>query len=67
MHNPLTTTGWNATELLVKDPDRTVTHVVNLQEPARVEELAQMLGTHGTTAEQGAIEILEQSQLLKRA
>jgi DNA repair protein RecN (Recombination protein N) len=46
--------------------DRTVTHVVNLHKTARVEELAQMLGTRGTTAEQGAIEILEQAQVLKQ-
>ena len=54
---------------VVKDivQDRTVTHVVNLHKSARVEELAQMLGTQGATAEQGAIEILEQAQLVKLA
>jgi DNA repair protein RecN (Recombination protein N) len=46
--------------------DRTVTQVVYLEKAARVEELAQMLGTRGTTAEQGALEILEQARLLKQ-
>jgi DNA repair protein RecN (Recombination protein N) len=46
--------------------DRTVTHVVNLRKPTRVEELAQMLGTQGTSAKQGAIELLEQAQVLKQ-
>ena len=46
--------------------DRTVTHVVNLHESARIQELAQMLGTRGVTAEKGAIEILEQARSLKQ-
>ncbi len=46
--------------------DRTVTRVVNLSDLARVEELAQMLGTGGATAEQGAMEILEQARSLKK-
>jgi DNA repair protein RecN (Recombination protein N) len=45
---------------------RTVTQVKQIEGKARVRELAQMLGTHGTAAEEGALEILEQSEQLKR-
>jgi DNA repair protein RecN (Recombination protein N) len=45
---------------------RTVTQVKQIEGDARVWELAQMLGTHGTAAEEGALEILEQSEQLKR-
>lgn len=46
---------------------RTVTQVKEIEGEDRVRELAQMLGTHGTAAEEGALEILEQSKQLKRA
>jgi DNA repair protein RecN (Recombination protein N) len=46
---------------------RTVTQVKQIEGKTRVRELAQMLGTHGTAAEEGALEILEQSEQLKRA
>ncbi|MDF1512296.1 MAG: DNA repair protein RecN [Anaerolineae bacterium] len=46
--------------------DRTVTRVVDLQQPERIEELAQMLGTRGSTAKQSAQELLEQAVALKK-
>ncbi len=46
--------------------DRTVTQVLNLPDSERVEELAQMLGTRGITAEKGALELLEQARSLKQ-
>jgi DNA repair protein RecN (Recombination protein N) len=45
---------------------RTVTQVKPIRGEARVRELAQMLGTHGTVAEEGALEILAQSEQLKQ-
>jgi DNA repair protein RecN (Recombination protein N) len=47
--------------------DRTVTRVTALEEDRRVNELAQMLGTYGVGAKQGAREILEQAEGLKSA
>jgi DNA repair protein RecN (Recombination protein N) len=44
---------------------RTVTHVRPLGTEDRIAELAQMLGTEGTTAERGAHEILRQATQLK--
>jgi len=44
---------------------RTVTHVRRLSADDRVAELAQMLGTHGASAESGAHAILEQARLIK--
>lgn len=54
---------------VIKDvvEDRTVTNVIFLDKSARVEELAQMLGTRGATAKKGAIEILELAHTLKQA
>ena len=46
---------------------RTVTQVVRLEDEARLEELAQMLGTQGEGAHQGAIEIMAQADEIKRA
>ncbi len=46
---------------------RTVTHVKEIKGKERVRELAQMLGTHGVAAEEGALEILAQSKQLKHA
>ena len=45
---------------------RTVTHVARLEGDVRVAELAQMLGTHGRAAQQGALEILEQASMRKQ-
>ena len=45
---------------------RTVTQVKQIGGDERVRELAQMIGTHGTAAEKGAVEILKQSKRLKR-
>ncbi len=45
---------------------RTVTQVIRLGQEARIVELSQMLGTHGTAAERGALEILEQAEAQKR-
>ncbi|MGC9348194.1 MAG: DNA repair protein RecN [Anaerolineae bacterium] len=47
--------------------ERTVTRVASLETERRVTELAQMLGTYGVGAEQGAREILEQAEALKSA
>ncbi len=44
---------------------RTVTHVKPLETEERIAELAQMLGTQGTSAERGAHEILKQATQLK--
>ena len=44
---------------------RTVTHVKPLETQERIAELAQMLGTQGTSAERGAHEILKQATQLK--
>ncbi len=44
---------------------RTVTHVWRLEGDRRLHELAQMLGTHGDAAHQGALEIMEHSRGLK--
>jgi len=44
---------------------RTVTHVRRLSADDRVAELAQMLGTHGASAESGARAILEQARSVK--
>jgi len=46
---------------------RTVTRVGQLTSDTRVAELAQMLGTHGDAAQQGAREILTQAGLQKQA
>lgn len=45
---------------------RTLTQVTRLEPEARVGELAQMLGTLGEAAHQGALEILEQAQTMKQ-
>jgi DNA repair protein RecN (Recombination protein N) len=45
---------------------RTVTRVLRLEDAARVAELAQMLGTRGDAAQQGALEILKQASSQKR-
>ena len=52
---------------VVKDvvDSRTVTHVRQLPADDRVAELAQMLGTHGASAESGARAILEQARSVK--
>jgi DNA repair protein RecN (Recombination protein N) len=47
--------------------ERTVTHVVRLDQQARIAELAQMLGTQGNAAHQGALEILSQADNLKHS
>lgn len=44
---------------------RTVTHVKRLSAEDRVAELAQMLGTHGASAESGAREILARARSMK--
>jgi DNA repair protein RecN (Recombination protein N) len=44
---------------------RTVTHVRRLSADDRVAELAQMLGTHGDSAQSGAQAILEQARSMK--
>lgn len=46
---------------------RTVTQVKEIGGEERVRELAQMLGTHGTAAEEGAMQILKESDQLKQA
>ena len=46
---------------------RTATQVVQLEGEARLTELAQMLGTQGTSAYQGAVEILAQAAQIKQA
>lgn len=46
---------------------RTVTQVVRLVDETRVAELAQMLGTRGAAAHQGALEILDQAAALKHS
>ncbi len=45
---------------------RTVTQVVRLSEELRITELAQMLGTQGEAARQGALEILSQATAFKQ-
>jgi len=45
---------------------RTVTQVVGLDESARISELAQMLGTQGEIAQQGALELLAHSAEIKQ-
>lgn len=45
---------------------RTVTQIVRLDGDARVAELSQMLGTRGTAAQQGALEILRHASTLKQ-
>ncbi|RME33779.1 MAG: DNA repair protein RecN, partial [Thermoflexia bacterium] len=45
---------------------RTVTRVTALEGPARVEELAQMLGASGESAYRSAEEILEEARLRKQ-
>ncbi|MBN1876558.1 MAG: DNA repair protein RecN [Anaerolineae bacterium] len=47
------------------DHQRTVTDVIPLQNEARLTELAQMLGTAGDIAQQGAAAILEQATAFK--
>ncbi|HNT76559.1 MAG TPA: DNA repair protein RecN [Anaerolineae bacterium] len=46
---------------------RTITQVTRLEPEAQVQELSQMLGTLGEAAHQGALEILEQAQVMKQA
>jgi DNA repair protein RecN (Recombination protein N) len=47
--------------------DRTTTHVVQLESEARIDEIAQMLGTDGKATRQSAVELLKAIKTEKSA